>query len=85
MQAATRQLQYLHSDAPANSWICYSFLFCAKGPDIVGGWKAGDSSLEIDLRELDSQSYVKKLPAAESGRSKSKQNHHHEAGVRRAV
>lgn len=40
---------------PASSWICCSSLFCAEGLDIVGGWKAGDSSLEVDLRELDSE------------------------------
>jgi len=53
--------------------------------DIVGGWKARDSILENSWREIDSQSYVRKLPAANSRRSKRKQKNYHEAGVRRAV
>lgn len=48
LQAATRQSQYLHWDTPANSRICCcSFLFCAKWSDIVGVWKARNSSLEM--------------------------------------
>lgn len=82
LQATARELNYLQCDAPTNSWVCCSSFFCAKGPDIIGGRKAGDCSLGVGLRELDSQSYVRKLPAAGGGRSKWKQKNHHESGVR---
>lgn len=74
LRAPTRHLHYLRRGAPANASICCSFLSRAKGLDVVGGWKARDSSLEINLREpMRYVSYVKKLPSVESGNSKWKQ------------